>query len=186
MIVSVSPSVLALELTAEDLAARRSMQVKQEYQEAIYPLLDAGGYAVVPLEPSGLEAAVLLDAWRNADAAFESQHPEESARVRAHALQVIEDLLVSCHGPLGFNSAETDRRIAEKQAFQYRIYPPIHKQLWDAWNSHFIERIRFAAAGHPQARIAVVVGLEHCYWLRARLAQDPDLRLRHVCEFVAG
>lgn len=181
-----APDVLALELTADDLACRRAMQVKREYQEVVYPLLDKHGYATVALEPSGQLAAELTDMQRKADAAFLAEHPETAARIRTHGLQIIEDLLCSCEGPLAFNSAETDRRIADKHAFQYALYPPAHRHVWETWNSHFLTQILAAAAEHPFKRIAVIVGLEHCYWLRPRLAQQPQLRLREVSEFILG
>lgn len=178
------PHVLALELTAEDLACRRRMQMKREYPEVVYPLLDKQGYAAVALEPGGNYAAELADIQRKAEAAFLADYPKRAARIRTRALQVIEDLLGSCNGPLEFNSPETDQRIADKHTFQYALYPPAYREVWEAWNSHFLQQILSAAAAHPFERIAVIVGLEHCYWLRPRLAQQPRIRLREVSEFV--
>jgi hypothetical protein len=45
------PDILAVELTAEDLESRRDQPTKQEYQRAVFPLLDKHNYDVVPLEP---------------------------------------------------------------------------------------------------------------------------------------
>lgn len=48
---------------------------------------------------------------------------------------------------------------------------------WQAWNQHFLDVVARAAAENPSQRIVVLVGAEHGYWLRERLASQPGIRL---------
>lgn len=75
------------------------------------------------------------------------------------------------------NSTWTDDLFAVKHAYQHRLHGPAEKKGWEGWNSFFLDQIVAAAAANPGKRIVVIVGVEHCYWLRGHLHDSAGIEL---------
>ncbi len=172
------PDVLALELTAEEIANRTPQRAKQEYPQSVYPLLDRRNYAAVALEPSGTLRAALLDKFVNADRTFARSAPEQAKAFEAYNSQLFSYLLENWKTACDVNSVQTDALLEVKHRFQDAITPPDQAAAWDGWNQHFLAQILRVARAHPGKRVVALVGVEHAYWLRAQLREQPGLQLQ--------
>ena len=83
------------------------------------------------------------------------------------------------------NDAVTDQQMRAKHPLQEALVGEGERTGWDAWNRHFLDVITSAAAEHPGKRIVVLVGAEHGYWLRERLAGRPNVRLLDTAALLA-
>lgn len=172
-----NPDILAVELTAAGVAARTDQRVKQEYPRSVYPLLDRQGYVVVPLEPAEPLFSELAGLNARASSTF-SEHSPEAARAFSLYTEALYDHLFELWiSPEAVNSATTDALFAVKHAFQDALLPPDQAVAWERWNQHFLDRIVEAAERHPGRRLVVLVGAEHAFWLRARLADHAAVTL---------
>ena len=82
------------------------------------------------------------------------------------------------------NSKETDALFHVKHDYQNALYGANEAKVWNDWNTHFLERIMQAAVENRGKRILVLVGAEHAYWLRGRLAKVSTIELRAVGDFL--
>jgi hypothetical protein len=172
-----APDVLAVELTAEDVAERKPQKTKREYPESVYPLLEKHGYAVVPLEPSEPLYSEIVGPYAEAQRAFAERSPEAARAFATYGTSLYDYLFAHWDSPASVNSAATDALLAVKHAFQDAVMPPPQAAGWEAWNQHFLRRIVDAARASPGKRIVVLVGVEHGYWLRAHLRGEARVRL---------
>lgn len=179
------PDILAVELTAADLESRRDQAVKQEYQRSVFPLLEEHNYVVVPLEPSQPLFDELVGLIREAQSNLSEQRPDvaEAFGIYVDSLyQVLREQWTSIEA---VNSRETDVLFESKHRYQNAIFGPQEAQGWERWNQHFLQQIRAAANTNPGARIVVLVGAEHAYWLRAQL-ESSDLVLLDAGQQLGG
>lgn len=172
-----APDVLAVELTAEDLAERKEQRAKQEYPRSVYPLLERHDYQLVPLEPSEPLFSEMVRPNLESSKAFTERTPETARAFGAHSKAVFDYLMRYWDSPAAVNSSTTDALFEVKHTFQDAVMPPEQAAGWEAWNQHFLERIVEAAQAHPGRRIVVLVGAEHGYWLRQRLRNQPQVDL---------
>lgn len=171
------PDVLAVELTPSDLAGRVVQKNKREYQNAVYPLLQQYKWKAVAMEPEGERRAVLLGEMRLADESVQKDSPQKLEAFGTYVDTLFEFLKPKWQSVADVNSHWTDDLFAVKHAYQHKIYGPSEEKGWEGWNSFFLERITAAAVANPGKRIVVIVGVEHCYWLRGHLRNSPGIKL---------
>lgn len=171
------PKVLAVELSAEDIASRRAQRVKQEYPQAIFPLLDRSDYVVVPLEPSDPVRSELIKRLVEAEKSFAAESPERSEALDAYEELVWFVLLDRWRSPCDVNSSQTDQLFSAKHHLQDLLEPPDQAYAWNAWNENFLKQILIAVNKNPGERVVVIVGAEHSFWLRGRLANETSIKL---------
>jgi hypothetical protein len=172
-----APEVLALELSAEDIAERRPQRIKREYPEGIYPLLDRRPFITVPLEPSEPLRSDLVASLRRSERAFALETPERAQAFGVYTERLFEFLLDRWRSACDVNSGQTDALLAAKHRLQDAIAPPEQAAAWEAWNQHFLHQIRQAVRSYPGKRIVVIAGVEHGFWLRERLSKEPNMKL---------
>lgn len=163
------PDVLAVELTMADIESRRDQSTKQEYQRSVFPLLEKHSYVIVPLEPSQPLFDELVGLFRNAQKELSEQNPDAAEAFGLYVDTLYEMLRERWTSPESVNSRATDILFESKHRFQSAIFGPMEDQAWERWNQHFLHQILVAADANPGARILVLVGAEHAYWLRAHL-----------------
>lgn len=168
------PDVLAVELTPADLASRREQSTKQEYQRSVFPLLDKNNYAVVALEPAPPLYDELVGMFRQSQQEIAERNPEQLALFDVYVTTLFEYLGEYWDSPAAVNSRASDMLFETKHRFQNEVFGPVEATVWERWNEHFLQQILAAAALNPGKRIVVLVGAEHAYWLRARLAAQDD------------
>jgi hypothetical protein len=179
------PSVLAVELTADALAARSPQATKREYPEVVYPLLERFGFPAVPLEPDEPLYGSLVRAMRESFDRVGRTDPEIDL-----LFDSFNDRLPTAHlrprwrSAAAVNDAVTDAVFEAKHVLQDVVYGADHAEAWAAWNEHFAQRIGVAAMQRPGKRVVVLVGVEHGYWLRARVREMTGLRLENTEELV--
>ncbi len=178
----ISPDLLGVELTPMDLETRREQRVKQEYQRSVFPLLDEGLCEAFPLEPSEPTFSQLVQMGRRAREALRERSPEVDEMFGKYVESLYEILFGWWNSLWDVNSEETDRHFEIKHQFQAAVYGPDEREGWEAWNQHFLDQIREAAARRKGARILVLVGVEHAYWLRKRLRSEKEFHLVSVKE----
>ena len=169
------PDVLALELDERDIAGRVPQNVKQEYQNSIYPLLDRLCCVTLPLEPP--RPHPMRDRAQQAQADFRPETHAAAAFFATYIGELISHLLESWQCAADVNSAQTDAMLAVKHRFQNAIAPANHAASWEEWNQFFLERIVQAVRSSPGKRVVATVGVEHAYWLRARLSREWGVEL---------
>lgn len=177
VIEQLEPDVLAVELTAADLRTRRDQATKQEYPRSIFPLLDRYGFPAVALEPPEPTFSELVGFSRRAGQDLQTAHPEKAEAFGTYVTALYEMLFERWTSVAAVNSAETDALLEAKHRYQAALFGELEVQGWEGWNQHFLEQILKAAAEYPGQRIVVVVGVEHAYWLRARLREEQRIRL---------
>jgi len=171
------PDILAVELTAVDLKSRREQSTKQEYQRAVFPLLDKHNYEVVPLEPPQPLYDELVSLFRKAQKDLSEQNPTGVDSFNLYMDSLFEMLGERWVSPGAVNSRATDILFESKHRFQSALFGPEEAQAWQGWNQHFLQQILQTADAHPDERILVLVGVEHAYWLRSRLADSEVILL---------
>lgn len=177
IITSFAPEVLAVELTPDDLHARKPQRVKQEYQQSVYPLLDALGCETIPLEPAEPLYSELVGLGKKAMEDLQKRNPAAVEQFGLYVNALYDVLFNWWRSPLDVNSSETDRHFEIKHRYQNEVFGEDEEKGWELWNQHFLEQILAAAAKYPEGRILVLVGAEHSYWLRKHLREQPAVRL---------
>ena len=177
LIEELDPDVLAVELTAKDLESRRNQQVKREYQEAVFPLLEEHDYKLVPLEPAQPLYDEIVALIRTAQSDLSKSKPLLAEAFTIYSESLYEMLRENWISAREVNSRETDRLFESKHRFQNAIFGPMEKEGWTRWNQYFLDQILDAVMINPGKRIVVLVGAEHSYWLREHL-KDHAILLR--------
>ena len=181
-----APDVLCIEVSPARYAARAAETNKVEYPAVIYPLIDARGYRVYPMEPAAPRDAEILQPYLAASRAFAEQQPAAAKAFQAQASALYDTLRLYWTSPARVNDAVTDAQMQAKHALQAALVGAGEQAGWEAWNGEFLATIARAAQEHPGKRIVVLVGAEHGYWLRAALARTPGLRLLDTTSLLAA
>jgi len=185
-ILRLAPDVLCIEMSAQDHAQRRAGSVKVEYPAVVYPLIDARQYTVCTLEPSSPRAGTIIGPYQAANRAFHEDRPDEAAAFSAYMDALYAALRLHWRNPSRVNDAVTDDLMRAKHALQEAMIGEGERIGWGAWNQHFLDVIVRTASEHPGKRIVVLVGVEHGYWLRERLAGRDDIELLDTAALLMG
>jgi hypothetical protein len=184
-ILRLAPDVLCIEVRPDRYAQRAPEANKVEYPEVVYPLIDAQGYRVYPMEPAPPRFEALLQPYLQANRAFAEAQPAEAAAFSAHAEAMYAPLRAYWTSAARVNDAVTDQQMRAKHALQDALIGEGERAGWEAWNGEFLAAIERAAAENPGKRIVVLVGAEHGYWLRERLAGHAGIRLLDTAALLA-
>lgn len=181
-----APDVLCIEVSPARYAARGPEANKVEYPAVVYPLVDAHGYRVYPMEPAAPRDAEILQPYLAANRAFAEQQPAASKAFQAQTAALYDTLRLYWTSPARVNDAVTDAQMQAKHALQAALVGEGERAGWEAWNGEFLATVARAARENPGKRIVVLVGAEHGYWLRAALAKTPDVRLLDTAALLAA
>ena len=184
-ILRLAPDVLCIEVRPDRYAQRAPEANKVEYPDAVYPLIDAHRYRVYPMEPAQPRFDAILKPYLQASREFAATNPAASAAFSAHAESMYAPLRAYWTSAARVNDAVTDAQMRAKHALQEGLVGEGERAGWDAWNGEFLATIERAAAENPGKRIVVLVGAEHGYWLREKLAQRPGIRLLDTSALLA-
>lgn len=176
----IRPDVLAVELTPGDLGSRREQKTKVEYAQSVFPLIDKHKYRAVALEPTEPLFSELVGFARRSDSENREKHPEKVEAFSTYSKALYGYLLKHWDSVAAVNSKETDALFQVKHDYQNALFGETEAKVWTAWNAHFLERILLAAEENRGKRILVLVGAEHAYWLRERIANERGIKLRTV------
>jgi hypothetical protein len=168
---NLQPHVLVVELTDAALRQRRPQRVKQEYQHSVFPYLERHGIPAVAMEPGEPLFSELVGQGLEAQTRVREHSPERYALHVATVADEFRSLLRSWDSPAAVNSPATDQVLEAKHTRENRLFGPGCERAWIRWNEHYAQAIATTAEAHPGRRIAVLVGVEHGYWLRPRLAE---------------
>jgi len=184
-IARLDPQVLCIEVHPDRYAQRAPESHKVEYPQTIYPLIDAGQYKVYPMEPGSPLYEQIGGAYMASWQAFVQGQPEASAAFSAYTSATYEALLRYWTSAARVNDVVTDQQMRAKHALQEALAGEGERAGWQAWNQHFLEVVVRAAQEDPGQRIVVLVGAEHGYWLRERLAGQPGIHLLDTAALLA-
>ena len=173
---ALAPEALFVEVADEHLRARKSESVKREYPEVVYPLLDElPSTTAHALEPSGAVREQLIETMTAAAKVFQAK--PEYAKFEVGVYGWWRELVSTWKAAADVNSERTDESVRAKQEFQKPLYPAEYSGAWDEWNQYFLTRIIEVLDRTKPKTAVVLVGVEHSYWLRLRLARRSDLTL---------
>ena len=127
----------------------------------------------------------ILGPYMQANRLFGEAQPQAAAAFSAHAQSLYAPLRAYWTTAARVNDGVTDLQMRAKHALQEALVGDGERAGWDAWNGHFLEVVERAAAENPGRRIVVLVGAEHGYWLRERLARRPGIRLLDTAALLA-
>lgn len=181
-----APDVLCIEVSPARYAARGPEANKVEYPAVVYPLVDARGYRVYPMEPAPPRDAEILQPYLATNRAFAEQQPAASKAFQAQNGALYDTLRLYWTSPARVNDAVTDAQMQAKHALQAALVGEGERAGWEAWNGEFLATVARAARENPGKRIVVLVGAEHGYWLRAALARTPGVRLLDTAALLAA
>jgi hypothetical protein len=139
--------------------------------------LDKHDYDAVPLEPPQPLYDELVSLFRQAQKDQSEQNPvgvESFGLYMDSLFEYLGELWVS---PGAVNSRATDILFESKHRFQSALFGPVDARAWEGWNQHFLQQILKTTTANPGKRILVLVGAEHAYWLRAKLANSEIVLL---------
>ncbi|NZA26550.1 hypothetical protein H0E84_09140 [Luteimonas sp. SJ-92] len=179
---ALAPDVLCIEVRPDRLAERAPEQVKIEYPEVVYPMLEQGGYRVYPMEPAEPAYSVMVEPYRAAQEAFVAGQPEASAAFDAYVEGMYAALRAYWTSSARVNDAVTDAHMRAKHMLQDALFGTAEAEGWERWNRHFLAVVDRALDENPGKRVVVLVGAEHAYWLRDRLRGRPGIRLLGTVE----
>lgn len=178
------PDVLCIEVRPDRYARRAPEATKVEYPDVVYPLIDAHGYRVYPMEPMPPLHEDILGPYMAANQAFNAAQPQAAAAFSAHTDALYAVLRAYWTTPARVNDAVTDAQMRAKHDLQIALIGAGERDGWEAWNQQFLAVITRAASENPGKQIVVLVGAEHGYWLRAALAKVPGLRLLDTADLL--
>lgn len=176
-IVRLAPDVLCLEVRPDRYAAKAPETNKVEYPNVVYPLVEARGDRVYPMEPAPPLFDEIVGPYVAAARAFGEARPEAWAAFGNYTSSMYAALRTYWTTPARVNDEVTDAQMRAKHALQVGLMGEGERAGWEAWNLQFLSVIKRAAAENPGKRVVVLVGAEHGYWLRDALARQPGIRV---------
>ena len=178
------PDVICVELTPTDLASRKEQKTKQEYPKSIFPLADKYGYRMVPMEPGEPLFTELVGLTRQSERELRENHPDKAEAFSIFTEELYKQLFAQWDSVLAINSQITDSNFEVKHRYQNALFGAKQEGAWEEWNKHFLQTIVDTAQKYKGKRIVVLVGVEHAYWLRARLRTEKSIRLKVSSDFL--
>jgi hypothetical protein len=171
------PDILAVELTPADLQSRREQKIKQEYARSVFPVADKNKYLLVPLEPAEPKFTEIVSLVRDSEKSLREKSPEKAEAFSLYNKGLFDYLFKHWKSPADVNSSQTDVLLEIKHNFQNDLFGEKQERGWEMWNRHFLETILSTAQKYPGKKIAVIVGVEHAYWLKKHLAANKEIDL---------
>ena len=186
IIEQIHPDMLCLEVQAQDLQEHAPEKVKVEYPRVIYPLIEQHHYRTCTLEPAEPEFSAMVKPYVASVRDFQSAHPQQAKAFDAYAESGLQALRTYWVTPERVNDATTDAVFAAKHELQEAMIGAGERKGWEGWNRHFQKVILDVARKNPGQRILVLVGVEHTYWLRRHLQNQPGIRLENTQALLRG
>jgi len=178
----VHPAIICVELSPEHLASLQKQKNKIEYEYAIFPYANSNNCILIPMEPEEPRRTKLINEYISLNQEIENTIPNQVTALEKFNQIIYDSLLSNSNSPLDINSGKTLLLTGIKHEFQNKIYG--EGPLWDKWNNNFLEVILRTVSENPGKRIAVTVGFEHLYWLKAKLEKRNYINLFSVKDYV--
>jgi hypothetical protein len=162
---AVDPGVLVLDVTPEELQARRVHASKVEYVEAVFPFMrERPTYAAEPARPLFDEIVGEISA------AFGALPPEVAAGLDEHESALFGLLQRHWTSAAAAHDGFTAQMMGAKVALTGDVIPA-YARGQARWDEHSAARTAEAAGAHPDARVLALTSIEN--WPRVRrLVQD--------------
>ncbi len=169
----IQPDVLLVELTNKDIETDREQQNKVEYTRVVLPFARENDVPMVALEPDEPLYSVIIGKMR--------KNHQRAALEDSLDLDIFGQYLDLFYAQFSNNLIQSGADLASdkfdvlckiKHEFQSVIYGEIETEVWDMWNTNFLETILKSNAAHKESKIVVLVGAEHHYWLKEKLLEN--------------
>ncbi len=181
IIEKIDPDVICIELTEKDLKDKSAQTIKIEYPKCILPLSQEKGYMLIPMEPSEPDYSRIINKYKQMNKEIESKKIE----IFGLYTEVLYDYLFTYwDSPIAVNSSLTNVFFEVKHNFQGSLFGSIEKECWSEWNTHFLNTILEACKTYKEKRILVTVGVEHVYWIKKHLKDNPKIKLIEIDEIL--
>ncbi len=163
------------EFAATGVVAEARVRRFPELTDAVFPLQQELGYAIVPCAAWSQEMA---DRRREQLSAWKTARPEDSAAVDAG--------FASINAFVGARGAEDDPRLIHTNAYDEAVrrgmqpYADLFGEElgeggWEQINAAHWALLDEALAQRPGQRVLIVFGAWHKYWFRDRITEDAGL-----------
>lgn len=181
---NINPDVICVELTKKDLKDKATQTIKIEYPQCILPLAQEKGYILFPMEPNEPEYSREVKRYQQMYKEIESKEPEKMQIFNQYTEALYDYLFTYWNSPIDVNSSLTNALFDVKHKFQESLFGSIEKQCWAEWNTHFLNTIIEVYKTYKDKRILVTVGVEHVYWIKKHLKDNPKIKLVEINEIL--
>lgn len=186
IITTIKPDVLVVDCTPQEVRDRTVHASKVEYQQVIFPMIQAGSYKVYPAEPDQPLFGEIVPAVAAAHQAFQKTKPEESAAFQAFVTATYSVLATHWRSPAAVNDEVTGRILAAKKVLEGQLVGPVEADGSQRWNRHWAAIVRRAVAENPGARVLALTGIENRPWIVEALAAAPEIELIDMPRWLAA
>lgn len=164
LVQAISPDLLCLDIAPEQWQAQDFSSLPPEYREALLPLAYQTDMVVVPIGEAHAPAEPAAHGWRAA-----------GVRLLRRLLALIHR---SAPGPDAINSGWRHDLANIIYQWMTRLGAGENEHSLHAHRQTLVQNIVQAARRDPQARILVVVNVQHCHHIRPMLRRYPEIDLR--------
>lgn len=184
IIEKIDPDVICVELTEKDLKDKAVQTIKIEYPQCISPLSQDKGYMLVSMEPNEPDYSRIISKYKQMNNKIESKEPEKIEIFGQYTKVLYDYLFTYWDSPIDINSSLTNTFFEVKHNFQESLFGSTEKECWAEWNTHFLNTILEVCKTYKDKRILITVGVEHVYWIKKHLKDNPKIKLIEINEIL--
>lgn len=177
MILAMKPDVLVLDVTPEELAARKVHASKIEYPEAIFPLADTGDYALYAAEPAKPLFDEITQGIGKAMKELSAHRPDVGQALDAQSDATYAALKLHWTSPAKAHDAVTATATSSKIRLRGALVGAVMDDADVRWNQHTADVAMRAAQEHPGKRILVLTGIENRPFVTANIVRAGGVNL---------
>jgi len=177
----IEPSIILVELTEKDLASKKQQETKIEYNRIVIPFAEQHKVMMIAMEPNEPLYSELVESYMSNAKQIAKVKKEQVRAFNLFAELYVAPLLNDDFRTVSDLASEKfDALTKLKHDFQNQIYGEKEQAGWDKWNQIFADKIIKTDKESQGKVIAVLVGLEHHYWLKAYLQNKQSLSLEKL------
>ena len=183
LIHSTRPDFICAEVSPEQLSGETTCNSKPEYPNAIIPYSIQKSIPIIPIQPPTSAGLEWGNRYRKAKEFIQSA---PGFKEKWDFWLTLSDSCeeVDCPSLRAMQSQAYDtwteilfERLCSK------LFPELTR-LEKEWNERFYSNILKAIQDNPEGRITVTVGIKHKYWLNNRIADNANVRLEHIEDYI--
>ncbi len=173
----VSPDVMVLDVTPEELRKRTVFPGKIEYTTGIFPLLEHRNIITYPAEPAEPMFSEIVEAVKGRLQQFDKEQPALSASFKRTEKNMYAVLGKHWTSAARVQDEVTGEMIDAAARLQAEIVGPVMKDADERWDRHTADMVKRAVSEHPGKRVLVLTGIRNRPLVQRHLKADPAIKL---------
>jgi hypothetical protein len=172
-----SPDVLVLDVTPEELRKRSVFPGKVEYINGIFPLMDKRSFVSYPAEPAEPMFSEIVEAVKSRLQQFDKEQPTLSASFKRTEKNMYNILGKHWTTAAHVQDDVTSEMIEAASKLQGEIVGPVMQDAGERWDRHTADVVKRAVKEHPGKRVLVLTGIRNRPLVQRHLQADPAIKL---------